>query len=69
MYVLETKGLHLQGNEDTEYKQQLFELCNKYSQPFPWDAIEKEFSDHKVVFQVVFEDEWKRVLNARFKAG
>jgi type III restriction enzyme len=63
VYVLETKGLHLAGNEDTEYKKELFEMCNRLSQPTPWDDIAKDFSDHKVTFQIVFEDEWRRVLN------
>ncbi len=63
IYVLETKGLHLK-NEGTDYKQQLFALCNEKSQPTPWDAIAREFSDHKIHFRVIFEDEWQRVLNA-----
>lgn len=63
VYVLETKGLHLK-NPDTDYKKQLFQLCNEQSQPTPWNEIMQEFSDHQVNFQVVFEDEWQRVLNA-----
>jgi type III restriction enzyme len=63
IYVLETKGLHLK-NEDTAYKQELFELCEELSKPTPWDAVAQEFSDHKVRFQVIFEDEWRSVLNA-----
>lgn len=64
VYVLETKGVHLSGNPDTNYKKALFELCNQYSQPTPWSEIEQNFSDHKVTFQIVFDDEWQRVLNA-----
>jgi type III restriction enzyme len=67
IYVLETKGLHLK-NEDTQYKQEVFELCNKLSKPTPWNAIEEEFSNHKVQFQVIFEDEWQRVLNAMLQS-
>jgi type III restriction enzyme len=63
VYVLETKGLHLK-NEDTDYKRELFRLCNELSSPKPWDAIKEDFSNHNVQFQVVFEDEWERVLNA-----
>lgn len=63
VYVLETKGVHLK-NPDTDYKKQLFELCNEQSQPTPWSEIEQDFSDHEVTFQIVFEDEWQRVLNA-----
>jgi type III restriction enzyme len=61
--VLEIKGLHLK-NEDTDYKRELFKLCNDYSQPTPWDEIAQQFADHKINFQVVFEDEWQKVINA-----
>lgn len=64
VYVLETKGVHLSGNPDTNYKKELFELCNRSSQPTPWSEIEQNFSGHKVTFQIVYEDEWQRVLNA-----
>ena len=63
VYVLETKGLHLKDNDDTNYKKKLFALCNQESKPTPWDAIAEQFSNHQVVFQVVSEDEWQRVLN------
>ncbi len=63
--VLEIKGWHLK-NEDTQYKQQLFELCNTQSQPQLWDHIAQDFADHTVHFQMVFEDEWRRVINALF---
>ena len=62
VWVLETKGLHLK-NEDTDYKQQLFDLCNKMSTPTPWNAIQEKFDTHKVHFQVIFEDEWQQVIN------
>jgi len=64
VYVLETKGLHLKGNDDTSYKQELFTLCNELCVPRPWSEIAQEMSAHKVHFRVIFEDEWKRVINA-----
>ena len=64
VYVLETKGLHLKGNDDTSYKQELFTLCNELCTPRPWSEIAQEMTGHKVHFQVIFEDEWKRVINA-----
>jgi type III restriction enzyme len=63
--VLEIKGIHLK-NEDTDYKQQLFALCNANSQPKPWDEIAQQFANHTINFQVVFENEWQKVLNALF---
>ena len=62
MRVLETKGLHLK-NEDTAYKQELFELCNRNGQKQLWDDIAGDFADHHVHFCVVFDDEWRKVLN------
>ena len=64
VYVLETKGLHLKGNADTSYKQELFALCNELCQPRPWNEIIQAMASHEVRFEVVFEDEWKRVINA-----
>lgn len=66
VYVLETKGLHLK-NEDTDYKKELFRLCNELSDPKPWQVVEQEFSEHSVQFQVVHEDEWERILNAMLR--
>jgi type III restriction enzyme len=63
--VLETKGLYLK-NEDTAYKQDLFSLCNQLSEPYPIEALAQQFSDHKVRFELVYEDEWQRIMNAMF---
>ena len=65
--VLETKGLYF-DNEDTAYKRELFELCNRMSEPWPMEAIAQQFSDHKVQFEVVYDDEYRQVLNAMFSA-
>ena len=69
VYVLETKGLHLKGNEDTEYKQQLFDLCNGLSKPRLWNEVAQEMAGHDVQFRVIYEDEWKRVINAMAICG
>ena len=29
VFVMETKGVHLEGSEDTEYKRALFDTCNE----------------------------------------
>ena len=63
VYVLETKGLHLKGNEDTVYKEELFALCNELCQPRPWDEISQEMAQHQVQYQLIFEDEWRRVID------
>jgi type III restriction enzyme len=68
VYVLETKGIHLKNNDDTTYKQELFKLCYEQSQPRPWDDITQSFSDHRLQFQALFENEWRNVINAMFSA-
>lgn len=67
VYVIETKGLHLK-NEDTNYKQALFNICNEQAKPQPWDTIKDELADQQVKFQLLFSDEWEKVLNAVFAA-
>ena len=66
VYVLETKGLHLK-NEDTAYKQDVFELCNKLGTKMPWKELNLDFPDKKVNFQVIFEDEWRNRINRIFE--
>ena len=65
IYVLETKGLHLK-NDDTKYKQDVFELCNNLGIKKTWKELDLDFPDKKMQFQVVFEDEWKNKINKLF---
>lgn len=68
VYVIETKGLFLK-NEDTAYKQSIFELCNALGEKTSWNQLQEVFPDKKIEFQVIFEDEWQREINrpgARF---
>ncbi|MFZ2658037.1 MAG: hypothetical protein WAX69_24105 [Victivallales bacterium] len=62
VYVLETKGIHLK-NEDTQYKQDVFKLCNELGAKKPWKELFDEFPDHDFEFQVVFGDEWQNKIN------
>lgn len=63
VYVLETKGVHLKANDDTKYKQNVFELCNELGAKKPWAELFDEFPNHDFNFQVVFEDEWQGKIN------
>lgn len=65
VFVLETKGLHLK-NEDTDYKKDVFALCNKLGAKKAWKELFDEFPDHNFEFQVIFEDEWKDKINKAF---
>lgn len=62
IYVVETKGLHLQ-NEDTAYKTNVFEFCNSLGKQKDWRELNLEFKGRKVEFQVIFENEWRNRIN------
>ncbi len=66
VYVLETKGLHLK-NEDTAYKQDVFEFCNEMGIKKTWKELDLDFPDKKVNFQVIFEHEWQNKINKIFE--
>ncbi|MBU1088432.1 DEAD/DEAH box helicase family protein [Patescibacteria group bacterium] len=65
VYVVETKGLHLK-NEDTKYKQELFNLCNQQATKKNMTELGLELKDFKINYQVLFEKEWKNKLNQVF---
>ncbi|WMV71955.1 hypothetical protein [Xenorhabdus griffiniae] len=46
--MLETKGEHLKGNDDTEYKRRLFELLTEHVKTAV-DAGEPTLEEHLVV--------------------
>ena len=64
--ILETKGQHLMGNPDTEYKRKLFDLFTEYSQKST-DAGTIEIQDQKMTFDLILQDEWRNALNKIFK--
>ena len=64
--VLETKGEHLEGNDDTEYKRKLLDLV---SRSFSWNTNtpfgKVELFDSKgdaVVCDLILMDEWRTRL-------
>lgn len=66
VYVIETKGIHLK-NEDTAYKQSIFDICNKLGTQRDITEIADEMPDREFEFQVVYEDEWKKRINKFFE--
>jgi type III restriction enzyme len=62
VFVVESKGIHLK-NDDTDYKKQVFKLCNKLAEQKSWMELGLEFPEHKIVFELVYGDEWQKVLN------
>lgn len=65
VFVIEAKGVHLK-NEDTKYKQDVFKLCNKLAEEKSWVELGLEFPEKKIVFEVIFEDEWRKRINTLF---
>lgn len=65
VYVVESKGLHLK-NEDTQYKQTIFEICNELGRKIQWEELKQEFFGSRIEFKLIFEDEWKRKINEFF---
>ena len=64
--MVESKGIHLK-NEDSDYKKQVFKLCNKLAEERSWTDLGLEFPEHKMVFELVYGDEWQKVLNVVLK--
>jgi len=63
--VLETKGLHLKGNDDTEYKRRLFELLTQHSQTtLSVGELKLGFQQQEMRFELVLENDWKERLSA-----
>ena len=64
--ILETKGRHLMGNPDTEYKRKLFDLFTEYSKK-SIDAGTIEIQDQKMTFDLILQNEWREALNRVFR--
>ena len=62
--VLETKGDHLKGNDDTEYKRTLFELFTRYADVTS-SIGQLSFDDQNepLSFKMIMEKGWKEALN------
>lgn len=63
--VLETKGDHLKGNDDTEYKRKLFELLTQYAADAATvGQLDLAGQDEQIQFQLVMENDWKQTVAA-----
>lgn len=70
VFVVETKGIHLKGSEDTEYKRALFDTCNKLAKEMTLTELGMKIHAKEVSFGVVHGDEWERHFNDLFaRAG
>ena len=67
LLILEIKGRHLQGNEDTDYKQKLLEtlenLCRGALHRGKLISELPDGSNKPAIFRMLFEDNWKEEVN------
>jgi type III restriction enzyme len=56
--LLESKGKHLKGNEDTNYKRAVADYFEKTGRKVKWQELGEEFEAHRFRFQVLDEGEY-----------
>ena len=61
LLILETKGVHLQGNEDTEYKKKLLETLEK-TYATAHERGELKIKEPPAQFRMMFEDTWREKI-------
>ena len=64
VFVVETKGLHLERSRDTEYKRSVFDICSEHAEKKDWAEFVPAMRDKVMRFEIVDEDEWEQRLNA-----
>ena len=65
--VLETKGEHLKGNDDTEYKRKMFELLtNHIDTAIRAGQLDLGESSQQMTFTMLMEKSWQQEI---VKAG
>ena len=63
--VLETKGDHLKGNDDTEYKRKLLALLTQYAADAATvGQLDLTGQGAQIQFQLVMENDWKQAVAA-----
>jgi type III restriction enzyme len=63
--VLETQGEHLKGNDDTEYKQRLFELLTEYVKTvIDAGELTLEAIPNGMTFKMLMESSWTQEIVA-----
>lgn len=57
--LVETKGKHLAGSHDTNYKRSVAGYFEKTGRKVKWQQLGEEFEDHRFRFQVLDEGEYR----------
>lgn len=61
--VLETKGDHLKGNDDTEYKRKLFDLLSRHAEMTSTvGQLDLEDEGEPIRFNMLMEQDWRQSL-------
>ena len=55
VWVVESKGKHLKGSEDTQYKRDVARLFSNVGRRVSWQQLGDEFKDHQFCFHVLDE--------------
>lgn len=63
VFVIETKGLHLKLNADTNYKRSVFNVCTEHAKKREWSELVPAMQNKTMRFEIVDEDEWQARLN------
>jgi type III restriction enzyme len=67
--VLETKGMHLKGNDDTEYKRRLFDLLTAHStSALSAGELKLGLKRNQLRFEMLLENEWGQKAKAALAA-
>ena len=64
VFVVETKGLHLEHADDTTYKRSVFDLCNEHAKRTDWASFVPAMRGKSTRFKVVDEVEWRQSLTS-----
>ncbi len=63
VYVLESKGEHLEYSEDSSYKRAVLDLCNDLAVESDVAELDLGFTDPEFEFQMVDQRKWRAQLN------
>lgn len=66
IYIVETKGIQLAGNPDTEYKESVFELCNELVKKSKTDELPLGLKEKSIDYEVIYGTEWERRFSELF---
>jgi type III restriction enzyme len=66
VFVIESKGMHLVGNEKTKYLEEIFAQCNK-AQPKHISELGFEMNTKPIKYEVLHLHDWQNKLQALFE--